>query len=216
MSRSASRPLASPERSMLSLARDLPNQCSLVALLASALGIYFAMRGIYPAAMIALLWAVVFDWSDGRLARAMKGRTTDQRALGVQLDSLIDLVGFSVAPALLLMRVGHLSPWFVPGAFVVLAAGVIRLSYFNVFGPLDDFTYRGLSLDNNIYVVALLFIFEPLVSATVFAIVLYVALMLLAALNVASIETPKLGGRWYFVVILFALVLTGVYGLELR
>ena len=130
---------------------DLPNLCSLAALLASVVGIYFAIRSIYPAAMISLLWAVVLDWSDGRLARAMKGRTTDQRALGVQLDSLIDLVGFSVAPALLLMRVGNLSPWFVPGAFVVLATGVIRLSYFNVFGPLDDSTYRGLSLDNNIY-----------------------------------------------------------------
>ena len=215
MSRSASRLLAGPGRPMLSLVQDLPNLCSLAALLASALGIYFAIRSIYPAAMISLLWAVVLDWSDGRLARAMKERTTDQCALGVQLDSLIDLVGFSVAPALLLMRVGNLSPWFVPGAFVVLATGVIRLSYFNVFGPLDDSTYRGLSLDNNIYAVALLFIFEPLVSGTVFSIVLYVALMLLAALNVASIETPKLGGRWYYAVIAYALVMSGVYWLQL-
>ncbi len=40
--------------------------------------------------------------------------------------------------------------------------------------------------------------------------------MLLATLNVASIETPKLGGRWYYVVILFAIVLSAVYGWELR
>lgn len=215
MSRRASRPPAGPGRSMLSLVQDLPNLCSLAALLASALGIYFVMRSIYPAAMISLLWAVVLDWSDGRLARAMKERTTDQRALGVQLDSLIDLVGFSVAPALLLMRVGDLSPWFVPGAFVVLATGVIRLSYFNVFGPLDDSTCRGLSLDNNIYALALLFIFEPLISGTVFPIVLYVALMLLAALNVAPIETPKLGGRWYYAAIGYALVMSGIYWWQL-
>jgi archaetidylserine synthase len=185
---------------MLSFARDLPNVCSLAGLLAALLG----------------LWAVVFDWSDGLIARRMKGRTAEQRAFGAQLDSLIDLVSFSVAPALLLLSAGRFSPWFIPGAFVILATGVIRLSYFNVFGLLDDSTYRGLALDNNVLVMALLFVFEPVVGMTIFAIVLYVVLMMLAALNVAPIETPKLGGRWYYAIVLYALVLSGVYALQLR
>ena len=200
---------------MLSFARDLPNLCSLAGLLAALLGLYFAIRGIYPAAMIGLLWAVVFDWSDGLIARRMKGRTAERRAVGAQLDSLIDIVSFSVAPALLLLSVGRFSPWFVPGAFVILATGVLRLSYFNVFGLVDDSTYRGLSLDNNVLVLALLIVFEPLVRQATFAIVLYVALMVLAALNVAPIATPKLGGRWYFAVIGYALVLSGIYALQL-
>ena len=200
---------------MLSLARDPPNVCSLAGLLAAVLGLYFAIRGVYPAAVMALLWAVVFDWSDGLIARRMKGRTADQWAFGAQLDSLIDLVSFSVAPALLLLSVGRFSPWFVPGAFVILATGVIRLSYFNVFGLLDDSTYLGLALDNNVLVLALLFVFEPVVGMTIFAVVLYVALMVLAALNVAPMETPKLGERWYYAVILYALMLSGVYGWQL-
>jgi phosphatidylserine synthase len=201
---------------MLAFARDPPNVCSLAGLLAALLGLYFAIRGVYPAAMMALLWAVVFDWSDGLIARGMKGRTADQRAFGAQLDSLIDIVSFSVAPALLLLSVGHFRAWFVPGAFVILATGVLRLSHFNVFGPLDAATYRGLALDNNVLVVALLFVFEPVVGRTIFAIVLYVALMVLATLNVAPIKTPKLGGRWYYAAILYALVLSGVYGWQLR
>jgi len=201
---------------MLSFVRDLPNVCSLAGLLAALLGLYFAIRGVYPAALMALLWAVVFDWSDGRIARRIKGRTADQGAFGAQLDSLIDLVSFSVAPALLLLSAGRFSPWFLPGAFVILATGVIRLSYFNVFGLLDDATYRGLALDNNVLVLALLFVFEPLVGMTLFAIVLYVALLVLAALNVAPIKTPKLGGRWYYAVIVYALVLSAVYVLQLR
>ena len=200
---------------MLSFARDLPNMCSLAGLLAALLGLYFAVRGVYPAALTALLWAVVFDWSDGLIARRMKGRTADQRAFGAQLDSLIDIVSFSVAPALLLLSLGRVSLWFVPGAFVILAAGVIRLSHFNVFGLLDDATYRGLALDNNVLVLALLFVFEPLVGRVIFAIVIYIALMVLAALNVAPIKTPKLGGRWYYAVTLYALVLSGVYGWQL-
>jgi CDP-diacylglycerol--serine O-phosphatidyltransferase len=201
---------------MLSFAGDLPNLCSLAGLLAALFGLFFAVRGVYPAALMALLWAVVFDWSDGRIARRMQGRTVEQRAFGAQLDSLIDVVSFSVAPALLLLSVGDFSPWFIPGAFVILATGVIRLSYFNVFGLLDARTYRGLPLDTNVIVLALLFVFEPLAGATVFAVALYVALLVLAALNVAPIATPKLGGRWYYVVILYALVLSGIYGWQLR
>jgi CDP-diacylglycerol--serine O-phosphatidyltransferase len=201
---------------MLGFVRDLPNLCSLAGLLAALLGLYFTIRGVYPAALTALLWAVVFDWSDGLIARRMKGRTANQGAFGAQLDTLIDLVSFSVAPALLLLSVGDFSSWFVPGAFVILATGVIRLSYFNVFGLLDASTYRGLALDNNVLVLALLFVFEPLVGATLFAIVLYVTLLVLAALNVAPIKTPKLGGRWYYAVIVYALVLSGIYALQLR
>ena len=100
---------------MLWAVRDLPNLCSLAALLAAVLGIFFAVSGTYPAAMIALLWAVVLDWSDGRLARAVKERGKDQRALGAQLDSLIDVISFSAAPALLLLRVGQLQPLVRPG-----------------------------------------------------------------------------------------------------
>ena len=211
---SASRRPAAP-RPMLWFARDLPNVCSLAGLLSAVLGVYFAIRGVFPAVMIALLWAVVFDWSDGRVARRMKGRTRDQRAFGGQLDSLIDLVSFSIAPAVLLLSVGRFSPWFVPGAFLIVATGVIRLSYFNVFGLVDDSTYRGLALDNNVIILALLFVFEPVIGLTTFAIVLYAALMVLAALNVAPIETLKLGGRWYYAVVLYALVLSGVFGWQL-
>ncbi|HEY5467929.1 MAG TPA: CDP-alcohol phosphatidyltransferase family protein [Coriobacteriia bacterium] len=202
-------------RPMLWFARDLPNVCSLAGLLSAVLGVHFAIRGVFPAAMIALLWAVVFDWSDGLIARRMKGRTEDQRAFGGQLDSLIDLVSFSIAPAVLLLSVGRFSPWFIPGAFVIVATGVIRLSYFNVFGLADDSTYRGLALDNNVIILALLFLFRNAVSAPVFVIVLYVALMALSALNVAPIRTPKLSGRWYYAVMLYALCLSAIYGWQL-
>lgn len=69
--------------------------------------------------------------------------------------------------------------------------------------------------DNNVLVLGLLFLFEPAVGPTTFAAVLYVALMVLAAFNVAPIKTPKLGGRWFYAVTLYALVLTGIFGWQL-
>ena len=211
----AARPRTGPEP-ILWFARDLPNICSLTGLFATTLGLYFAIRGTYPLALTALVWAVVFDWADGLIARRISGRSASQAAFGAQLDSLIDIVSFSVAPALLLLSVGQFSPWFVPGAFVVLASGVLRLSYFNVFGLLDASTYRGLALDNNVLVLGLLFIAEPTVGLTTFAVALYVVLLALAALNVAPIRTPKLGGSWFYAVILYAVALTAIYAWQLN
>ena len=199
-------------RSMLWFASDLPNLFSLAGLMSAMTGIYFAILGIFPAAMIGLVWAVAFDWLDGRVARGMRDRTDDQRTYGGQLDSLIDVVSFGIGPAVVLLSIGGFSPWFLPGAFVALAAGVTRLSYFNTFGLAEGSTYRGLALDNNVIILVLLFAFRGLFSAEVFAGVLYATLMLMAVLNIAPIRTPKLGGTWYYAIIAYAVVMTVLFG----
>ena len=171
--------------------------------------------GIFPAAMIGLVWAVFFDWSDGIIARRMQGRTDEQRTFGGQLDSLIDIVSFGICPAVVLLSYGQFSPWFIPGAFIIVAAGVIRLSYFNVFGLVGESTYMGLAFDNNGIILAFVFLFNGLVSQTAFTVILYVSLMVLAILNVASIRTPKLTGRWYYALSVYTVVLTMIYGWQL-
>jgi phosphatidylserine synthase len=206
---------AEAPRDMLWFAGDLPNLCSLAGLMSAILGIYFAVLHVYGAAMIALVWSVVFDWFDGRVARGMKRRTDEQRAFGAQLDSLIDVVSFGVAPAVLLLSVGGFRPWFLPGAFVVLAAGVIRLSYFNLFGLSEGSMYRGLALDNNVIVLALLFAFQRTMTGPLFAVVLYGALMVLAVLNVAPLHTPKLAGNWYYAIVAYAAAVSVLFGWQL-
>jgi len=192
------------QKTILSYAGDLPNICSLVGLLCSVLAIYFAIIGQFQGAMIGMIWAVFFDWSDGILARRMKGRTKDQGLYGAQLDSLIDIISFGICPAIVLLSYGHFSPWFIPGAFVIVATGVIRLSYFNVFGLVDKSTYMGFPLDNNVIILVFMFIFSGLFSHTAFSILIYILLMLLAVLNVAPIKTPKFAGRWYYALIAYS------------
>lgn len=212
MTRSA--PADTP-RSMLWFARDLPNLCSLAGLASAALAVYFAIVGVFAAAMIALIWAVVLDWLDGRIARGIPDRTAEQRAFGAQLDSLIDMVSFAVVPAVLLLSVGGFSYWFLPGALVCLAAGAVRLSYFNVFGLDEGASYRGMALDNNAILLVALFALQPILGSVTFAWVLYATLMGLAALNIAPIRTPKLAGNWYYVLLGYAIVATLFYGLRL-
>ena len=202
-------------RAIFCYANDLPNICSLAGLLCAILSIYFAFLGNFPAAMINLIWAVFFDWSDGIIARKMKGRTKEQGEFGGQLDSLIDIVSFSICPAVILLSYGNFSPWYIPGAFIIVATGVIRLSYFNVFGLVDKSTYWGLALDNNVIILAFFFLFDGLVSPAVFGSVLYALLMALSVLNVAPLKTPKFSGHWYYVIIVYTLVLTLAYGWKL-
>ena len=200
---------------MLWFAKDLPNLISLVGLGSALVGIYYAILGVYPAAMIGLIWAVVFDWLDGRVARKMSGRTNEQREYGAQLDSLIDVISFGVAPAVLLLSVGGFRPQFLIGGFVILAAAVIRLAYFNTFGMADSSTYRGLALDNNVIILVAFFALQPVLDPAVFVTVLFGLLMLLATLNVAPIKTPKFGGKWYFAIVGYAVVMSALYAWQL-
>lgn len=197
--------------SVFNFIKDLPNICSLLGLMSAVTGIYFAIQGNFQAAIIGVLWAVLFDWYDGIIARKMKGRTKVQGDFGAQLDSMIDIVSFGILPAILLLSYGNYNIWFLPGAFVIVAASAIRLTYFNVYGLIDSKTYKGFPLDNNVLLLAFLFLFEGLFTHTTFSIVIYALMMFLSALNLSSIPTPKFGGKWVYVLVAYVLVLTTIF-----
>jgi CDP-diacylglycerol---serine O-phosphatidyltransferase len=199
-------------RGMLSFAKELPNIISLIGLLCAVFAIYFAIGGRFLASIISILWAVLFDWFDGIIAREMKGRTKEQGGFGSQLDSMIDIVSFGVFPAILLLSYGNYSVWFMPGAFIMVASCAIRLSYFNFYGLIDSKTYMGLALDNNVLILAFLFLFEGFFNHNTFSVVLYTVLMVLSAFNLSSIPTPKFGGKWVYALVAYVLVLTSVFG----
>jgi phosphatidylserine synthase len=202
---------------ILSYVKDLPNLCSLAGLACTLLSIYFSILGVYYAAMIGMIWAVAFDWADGLIARRLKGRTGNDRAFGGQLDVLIDIVSYGVAPAVLLLSYGKFDPIFLVGAFIMLAASAIRLSFFSTFGLADGSKYTGLALDNNNIILVFIFLFESTFSQGAFPAILYVSCLVLAALNVSQIKTPKLSGNPVNVYILaiYTLGMTGIYSWKL-
>ncbi len=203
--------------SILSFVKDLPNLCSLAGLACTLLAIYFSILGVYSAAMIGMIWAVAFDWADGLIARRMKGRTGNDRTFGGQLDVLIDIVSYGVAPAVLLLSYGKFEPLFLAGAFLMLAASAIRLSYFSTFGLAGGTKYTGLALDNNNIILVAIFLLEGVFSGSVFTVILYISGLTLAALNVSQIKTPKLSGNPVNVYILaiYTLGITAIYGWKL-
>jgi len=90
---------------------------------------------LYKAAL-AIVVGLFFDATDGRIARL----TRTQSELGLNLDSLADIVTFGAAPALLVYR------WGLEGlgkvgmfvAFLFLACGALRLARFNVLSLREE------------------------------------------------------------------------------
>jgi CDP-diacylglycerol---serine O-phosphatidyltransferase len=120
----------------------------------------------YVAAAVAILLALVFDGLDGGVAR-MTGATSD---IGIELDSLADLVSFGVAPGLL-AYVFALKPFgWIGGlaAFAFAACGAFRLARFNVqTRSLDKRFFVGLPIPAAATVVAAFVLFMKESSAVV-------------------------------------------------
>jgi CDP-diacylglycerol--serine O-phosphatidyltransferase len=203
--------------SILSYAKDVPNLLSLLGLACTVLAIYFSILENYYAAMIGMIWAVAFDWADGLVARRMKGRTSEQGFFGGQLDSLIDIVNYGVSPAILLLSYGKFEPLFLFGAFIIISASALRLSYFNTYGLSGGSKYTGLPLDNNNIVLVFIFLFEGIFTGEVFLIILYISILGLAALNVSQIKIPKLSGKPIniFILSFYTLSMTVIYSWKL-
>lgn len=113
----------------------LPNMVTLASVFCGFNAILILAQGVIGAdgagrASVLLLFAMLFDLLDGRVARI----TRTQSSFGLQLDSLADVISFGVAPALLVYKTA-LSRFPVAGllvSFVFVACGVIRLARFNV------------------------------------------------------------------------------------
>ena len=120
-----------------------------------------------------------------------------------------------VCPALVLLSYCEFSLWAFPGAFMLLAAGVVRLSYFNSFSLGQDSACVGLTIDSNLIAVPLVFLLDGLLGDAVFVTCLYATIVVLAILNVSSFRMPKPRAGSYYVITLYAIGLSLFYAWRL-
>jgi CDP-diacylglycerol--serine O-phosphatidyltransferase len=152
------------------------NLLTYLGVAAAAVGVAFTSgpeTRFWGGAGIAL--AIASDLFDGRFARLFP-RTEDDRRIGIEIDSLADVISFGLAPPVVLLRV-------VPAATpieraILLAAAVFyliciltRLAHFNIFQA-NTGGFIGLPSNMPPLVCAglLLWVPGPLVSATVLAV----------------------------------------------
>jgi CDP-diacylglycerol--serine O-phosphatidyltransferase len=104
--------------------------------------------GNFAAAGAFLAAAALADTFDGRFARRFV-RTDRQRAIGAQLDSLVDAIVFGLTPIVVLnalpgQRGGLIETVWWSAAFCYALATVTRLSFYNV--ELDESRFVGVPM----------------------------------------------------------------------
>ena len=100
------------------------------------MSVYFSTQINEQYAAIFIFIALVFDFCDGLVARALQAYSD----LGKQLDSLADVVSFGVAPAFILINmftyhVGYIEPslgWLKYFSFLIPVFAALRLAKFNI------------------------------------------------------------------------------------
>lgn len=149
-----------------------------------------ALNDKYFIAAWAIVFAIIFDILDGRIARMTK--TTS--AFGMQYDSLADVISFGMAPAFLCYawvlkpfgRVGWMA------AFLYLLCAALRLARFNTTKPdIQGQYFIGLATPAAAAVIASIIIaFEDLFGSRVHPGFMVAVVYILAFLMVSNIKYP--------------------------
>jgi CDP-diacylglycerol--serine O-phosphatidyltransferase len=149
----------------------------------------------FERAAVFIALALLLDGLDGRIARFARATSP----IGLQLDSLADVVSFGVAPAVLVFSWALVDmPRARPGwavAFVFTACGALRLARFNVqaSGQADGRYFVGLPIPAAAGAIAASVYArpEPVVGGPAVAVVALLTI-LLALLMVSTIRYPSL------------------------
>ena len=169
-----------------------------MSLVSAMVGIVSASRGRFTAAILCLLLSGFCDAFDGTVARTKKNRTEDEKAFGIQLDSLCDVVSFGVAPAFSLYCMGVDS---VPGIVILCGyciCAVSRLGFFNVQEAKrqqvesgSNKYYRGLPVTNSAAIFPAYYLLHNLLPDSVFVTGLYILAALTAFLFILDFQVKK-------------------------
>ena len=122
------------------IVRVLPNLFTIGNLVCGVLSITSNMSGLIKVSSLFIFCSALLDFLDGRIARKLKVNSE----LGIELDSLADIVSFGVAPALLFHTLT--TPSILTSlAFVLFPTmGALRLARFNIKPTIGYF--RGLPI----------------------------------------------------------------------
>ncbi len=169
-----------------------------MSLVSAVLGTICAHKGLFGGAMLCLFLSGFCDAFDGKVARTKKNRTDDEKAFGIQLDSLCDVVSFGLAPAFSLYCMGVNSTLGIIILCAYCVCAVIRLAFFNVLEAKrqqvesgSNKFYRGLPVTTSALIFPVFYLLRPLLPGKLFVICLYILAALTAFLFILDFRVKK-------------------------
>jgi len=140
--------------SMNFIKNNLANAFTLANLFSGSIGVIHLITGDYKVTAICIILSLILDFFDGFVARAMKSNSQ----LGVQLDSLADMVSFGLLPGIVMYKalepfgnqiLGIGIPFELKylGLFITLFS-CLRLAIFNLDEE-QKYYFKGLNTPSN-------------------------------------------------------------------
>ena len=171
-----------------------------ISLISSVLGMTRAIHGDYKFAIFCLAVSGICDAFDGRIARTKKNRTDDEKAFGVQLDSLCDVICFGIFPAIICYLLGVRGVLGVILVMFYCLCAVIRLAFFNVLEAKRQANeggattvYRGLPVTSIAFILPLAFWLQFIIPELAFMILLHAILLVVGFLFILDFPLRKPG-----------------------
>lgn len=152
------------------------NFITLLNMLSGSISIIASINGRFKTA-IAMIWiAAIADRYDGTVAR-MLGTSSE---MGVQMDSMGDVISFGVAPAVnayisifmnadyKIKLVGGIATVFL------ICAGALRLARYNINGLNEDNSFSGLPITIGGSLLAVMLLFRRNINPIIFIIFMFI------------------------------------------
>ena len=169
-----------------------------MSVFSAVVGMIFAAGGRFTAAVLCLIFSGICDAFDGTVARSKKNRTEDEKAFGIQLDSLCDVVSFGVFPAYLCYHMGVDGVIGMVCVFAYVLCAVSRLAFFNVQEAKrqkaeggKNKVYRGLPVTSVSIILPIVYLLRGLLSRKLFVLVLHLMLAVTGFLFVLDFSVKK-------------------------
>ena len=175
------------------------------AVLLTYIGIVSAVVGMSMAFTGGLLWSLiclivcgVCDMTDGTVARSCGWRTEEERAFGMQMDSLADALSFVALPVAISFGMGHTDPVSIAVCAFYVLTGLVRLGFFNVRASRSEISYyTGLPVTTVALVFPFLWLAHLYLDAGLTTAIYDVIMFLMAVLFISRIRMEKPGRAFY-------------------
>lgn len=179
----------------------------------AVLGMFLAVNAMINFSFICLVLCGICDLFDGMVARRFK-RNEDEKAFGIELDSLVDVLSFIALPVTIFMSIGFNSPIHLIIYILYSIAGIARLGYFNVVtadgdGPVKY--YSGLPITYAALVFSLMYLTVNIFRSDVFMIVYTLSMVVVTVLEVLKIKIAKPKGLAYLFFGILAIAVIALY-----
>ncbi|OGF66078.1 MAG: CDP-diacylglycerol--serine O-phosphatidyltransferase [Candidatus Fischerbacteria bacterium RBG_13_37_8] len=198
-----------------------PSLFTIASMYCAFFSIASSVEGKLSRAALYIGFSIILDGLDGRIARALNAHTE----IGLQLDSLADIIAFGVAPSILIYYWafhpyygGYYSKAGFLAAFLFLMCSAVRLAKFNIISTLTDKRFFiGLPTPASAGVIAALVHYYPqplkasYASLTAIVLLIILSFLMVSKIKYFSFKSINLRSqKSYFYIIAIAVIIASI------